>query len=114
MSGLMLERFHGAATRVGVTDTAFPHRQSGYNLLVVSEWENPADSEQNIAWARETYDAMQPHMASGRYVNYLGEDEGEDPVASAYGPNYERLRSLKNKYDPTNLFHMNQNIRPAG
>ena len=52
-------------------------------------------------------------MARGRYVNYLGEEEGEDPVASAYGPNYERLRSLKNTYDPTNLFHMNQNITPT-
>ena len=112
MSGLLLEHFHGATTRVGATDTAFPHRDPGYNLLVVSEWENPADSEQNIAWARETYDAMQPHMARGRYVNYLGEDEGEDPVP-AYGPNYERLGSLKNRYDPTNLFHLNQNIKPT-
>ena len=114
MSGLLLEHFHGAATRVGETDTAFPHRRPGHNFLIVSEWQDPAASEENIAWARETYAAMQPYMASGRYVNYLGEDEGEDPVASAYGSNYERLRSLKNKYDPTNLFHMNQNIRPAG
>ncbi len=114
MSGLFLEHFHGAATRVGETDTAFPHRRPGYNFLITSEWQDPAASEENIAWTRETYAAMQPYMASGRYVNYLGEDEGEDPVASAYGSNYERLRSLKNKYDPTNLFHMNQNIRPAG
>ena len=113
MSGLLLEHFHGAATRVGETDTAFPHRRPGYNLLVVSEWQDPADSERNIAWARETYTAMEPYMARGRYVNYLGEEEGEDPVASAYGPNYERLRSLKNTYDPTNLFHMNQNITPT-
>lgn len=113
MSGLLLEHFHGAATRVGETDTAFPHRRPGDNFLVVSEWQDPADSERNIAWARETYAAMEPYMARGRYVNYLGEEEGEDPVASAYGPNYERLRSLKNTYDPTNLFHMNQNITPT-
>ena len=113
MSGLLLEHFHGAATRVGETDTAFPHRRPGYNLLVVSEWQDPADSERNIAWARETYAAMEPSMARGRYVNYLGEEEGEDSVASAYGPNHERLRSLKNTYDPTNLFHMNQNITPT-
>ena len=113
MSALLLEHFHGAATRVGETDTAFPHRRPGYNFLVVSEWQDQADSERNIAWARETYAAMEPSMARGRYVNYLGEEEGEDSVASAYGPNYERLRSLKDTYDPTNLFHMNQNITPT-
>lgn len=113
MTALSLEHFHGAATRVGATETAFPHRQPGYNFLALSEWMDPAQSERNIAWARESYAAMQPYMASGRYVNYLGAEEGEDPVPAAYGPNYERLRSLKNKYDPTNLFHMNQNITPT-
>lgn len=113
MSGLMLEHFHGAAARVGVGETAFPHRREAYNLLVVSEWLDPADNARNVAWARESYDAMRPYFAHGRYVNYLGEDESEDPVQAAYGPNYERLRVLKAKYDPTNLFHLNQNIRPG-
>ena len=113
MSGLLLEHIHGAATRVGVGETAFPHRGEGYNFLVVSEWLDPADNERNIAWARESYDLMLPYFSRGRYVNYLGEDEGEDAVAAAYGPNYQRLRTLKAKYDPTNLFHLNQNIRPA-
>jgi FAD/FMN-containing dehydrogenase len=113
MSGLLLEHIHGAATRVGVTETAFPHRREGYNFLVVSQWLNPADNAPNIAWARESYDAMLPYFTTGRYVNYLGEDEGEDAVAAAYGPNHHRLRALKAKYDPTNLFHLNQNIRPA-
>ena len=114
MSGLVVEEFHGAATRVAQTATAFPHRGRGYNFLVVSEWTDPAESAVNIAWARETYAAMQPYAASGRYVNYLGgEEEGEDPVATAYGANYARLRTVKAKYDPANLFHMNQNIKPA-
>ena len=113
MSGLLLEHIHGAATRVGVSETAFPHRREGYNFLVVSEWLDPADNARNIAWARESYDLMRPYFSRGRYVNYLGEDEGEDAVAAAYGPNYQRLRTLKAKYDPTNLFHLNQNIRPA-
>ena len=113
MSGLLLEHIHGAATRVGVSETAFPHRGEGYNFLVVSEWLDPADNERNIAWARESYDLMLPYFSRGRYVNYLGEDEGEDAVAAAYGPNYQRLRTLKAKYDPTNLFHLNQNIRPT-
>jgi FAD/FMN-containing dehydrogenase len=112
MSGLVLEHIHGAATRVGVTETAFPHRHEGYNLLVVSEWLNPADNARNIAWARESYDVMRPHFTSGRYVNYLGDDDGEDAVGAAYGPNHQRLRTLKAKYDPMNLFHLNQNIRP--
>ncbi len=110
MSGLLLEHFHGAATRAGVSERAFPHRRVGYNFLVVSEWLDPLETDQHIAWARATYAAMQPHMARGRYVNYLGEQEGEDAVASAYGPNYERLRALKDAYDPANLFHMNQNV----
>ena len=112
MSGLLLEHIHGAATRIGVSETAFPHRREGYNFLVVSEWLDPAENARNIAWARESYDAMRPCFASGRYVNYLGDDDGEDAVAAAYGPNYQRLRTLKAKYDPTNLFHLNQNIRP--
>src|SRR5262245_982463 len=112
MSGLLLEHIHGAATRVGVSETAFPHRREGYNFLVVSEWLAPADNARNIAWARESYDLMLPYFSSGRYVNYLGDDDGEDAVVAAYGPNYQRLRTLKAKYDPTNLFHLNQNIRP--
>ena len=112
MSGLLLEHIHGAATRVGVSETAFPHRHEGYNFLVVSEWLDPAENARNIAWARESYDLMRPSFTSGRYVNYLGDDDGEDAVVAAYGPNYQRLRTLKAKYDPTNLFHLNQNIRP--
>ena len=113
MTAIALEHWHGATTRVAVGDTAFPHRAVGYNMLLVSEWTNPADTERNIAWTRESYAAMQPFIASGRYVNYLDDDEAGDPAAEAYGPNYARLRQLKTKFDPTNFFHMNQNIRPA-
>ncbi len=112
MSGLVLEHFHGAATRVGVGETAFPHRRDGYNLLVVSEWLDPAESARNVAWARETYDAMRPFFGAGRYANYMADDEGADAAGAAYGPNQDRLRALKAKYDPTNLFHLNQNILP--
>ena len=112
MSAMVLEHIHGAATRVGVSDTAFPHRRDGYQLVIISEWVEPADNARNIAWARESYDAMRPYFASGRYVNYLGDDEGDDAVEAAYGQNYQRLRTLKRKYDPTNLFRLNQNIRP--
>jgi len=112
MGQLLLEHFHGAVTRVGVTDTAFPHRAPGYNLIVLSEWMDPKDNNACTAWARDSYTAMQPFMGSGRYVNYLGDDEPGDPVAAAYGPNHRRLQQLKAKYDPQNFFHVNQNIRP--
>ena len=65
-----------------------------------------------VAWARETYAAMEPFAAAGRYVSYLGDDEPGDSVPAAYGSNYRRLRELKTKYDPKNFFRMNQNIRP--
>jgi FAD/FMN-containing dehydrogenase len=112
MGQLLLEHFHGAVTRIGVTDTAFPLRQEGYNLLVLSEWIDPSDNDACIGWARKSYTAMRPFMGSGRYVNYLGDDEGGEEVVAAYGPNYRRLQQLKAKYDPDNFFRLNQNIRP--
>ncbi|HEY0181483.1 MAG TPA: FAD-binding oxidoreductase [Rhodopila sp.] len=113
MGQLLLEHFHGAVTRVGVSDTAFPHRSEGYNLLVLSEWLDPRDNEACIAWARRSYAAMDSFVGPSRYVNYLGDDETVDAVAAAYGPNYQRLLTLKAKYDPDNFFRMNHNIRTA-
>ena len=114
MSGLLLEHFHGAATRVAPTDTAFPHRAVGYNFLVVSEWAEAAATAVNVAWAREAYAAMAPHFAAGRYVNYLNADELREggAVEAAFGPNWKRLREVKRGYDPDNVFHLNQNIKP--
>jgi FAD/FMN-containing dehydrogenase len=113
MGTMFLERFHGAVVRVAVTDTAFPHRADGYNLLVASEWLNPKDNDTCIAWARQTYIAIQPFMGVNRYVNYLADDERGEEVLTAYGPNYRRLQQIKAKYDPENFFHMNHNIRPS-
>jgi FAD/FMN-containing dehydrogenase len=112
MGSLVLEHFHGAATRVAPGDTAFPHRSPGYNLLVMAEWTNPSETDANIAWARETYAAMEPYRAALSYVNYMEGDE-KQPAQAAYGPNLERLRSVKGRYDPGNLFHMNQNVAPS-
>ena len=113
LSELALEHIHGAATRAEIGDTAFPHRADGYNFLVLSQWMDKADTDRCIAWARETYAAMKPFMASGRYVNYLDHDEAGDQVAQAYGPNFRRLQKLKATYDPSNFFHINQNIRAS-
>ena len=114
MSALLLEHFHGAAVRVNPTETAFPHRTVGYNFLAVGEWTDPAATRDNVAWTRGVYTAMTPHFAPGRYVNYLNADEVEDggAVAAAFGPNWKRLREVKQRYDPDNVFHLNQYIKP--
>ncbi len=112
MSGILFEHFHGAACRVPVAETAFPHRASGYNMLCLGQWMDAGDSARQIGWVRDTYSAMKPYMAAGRYVNYMNEDElGEG--AAAYGANQARLKQIKRKYDPDNLFHLNQNISPG-
>ena len=114
MSGLLLEHFHGVATRVGPGDTAFPHRTPGYNFLAVGEWLDAGASAANIAWTRAAYAGMAPHFAAGRYANYLNADEVTDPreVSAAFGSNTKRLREVKQRYDPDNVFHLNQNIKP--
>ncbi len=113
MSAMVLEHLHGAVVRIPPTETAFPHRREAYNLLIASEWSDPAETAANIAWARQTYDAMRPYAASARYVNYLGEDDRDNAMEAAYGPNLPRLRKIKAKYDPRNVFRQNHNIAPG-
>jgi FAD/FMN-containing dehydrogenase len=113
MSVLVLEHFHGAAARVGVGETAFPQRRESYNLLVVSQWLDPTDDDENIAWARATYDAMRPYMARESYANYQTDEQSQNALEHAYGPNYPRLVALKNRLDPTNFFHLNNNVGPT-
>jgi FAD/FMN-containing dehydrogenase len=103
----------GAMSRVADDATAFGHRNWPYNLLVTAVWSDPADTDANIRWTREFFDAMRPFLADAAYVNYLGEVD-EAGVKAAYGRKYARLAELKQKYDPTNFFCMNQNIRPSG
>jgi FAD/FMN-containing dehydrogenase len=112
MTAILFEHFHGAVTRVAPTDTAVPHRESGWNLLIPSVWTDPSATEANIRWTRETHAALAPHLAAGRWLNYLGDDQAEDAVQAAYGPNYDRLREIKRRYDPANVFHLNHNIAP--
>ena len=81
---------------------------------LLSEWVDPSANHACIAWAKNSYDAMQSFFGPGRYVNYLGDDEGGEEVVAAYGPNYRGLQQLKAKYDPDNFFRLNQNIQPKG
>jgi FAD/FMN-containing dehydrogenase len=102
----------GAINRVGQDETAYAHRDWTYNFLISSEWADPADSEKNIRWTREFWEAMQPFVANALYINFTS-DEGEDVVRVAYDTKtQERLIAVKNKYDPTNLFRVNPNIKP--
>jgi FAD/FMN-containing dehydrogenase len=102
----------GAVQRVGATDTAFANRNVKFSPVIAAQWMDPADNEANIAWVRDYAAALRPYSAPGGYINFM---DGDDlpRVAENYGENYKRLREVKAKYDPQNLFHVNQNIAPA-
>jgi len=112
MTGMVFEHFHGAVCRVGVEEAAVPHREPGWNLLIPSVWMDPTDTDQNIAWTRETHAALAPHLTERRWLNYLGDDQGADAIRGAFGPNYDRLVAVKRKHDPENVFRNNHNIAP--
>jgi FAD/FMN-containing dehydrogenase len=103
----------GAMSRVPEAETAFGHRNWPYNFLVTSAWSDPAETDRNIAWTREFFDAMKPFVVNASYVNYIG-DEGIKGLRGSYSAEkFARLAAIKSKYDPTNLFRMNQNIAPV-
>lgn len=110
-SGFFVESMHGAVCNSKPADTAFAHRAPGWDFACASVWQDAAMAEPSMSWVRSFWDSMEPNCA-GVYVNTMGE-EGESRVRTAYGANYDRLVALKNKYDPTNFFHMNQNIKPT-
>src|SRR5262249_46909866 len=110
-SFFVFQQVGGAISRVPTAATAYANRDAAYDSFPVSTWSDPAADEANIAWAREMYAVLQPFGMGGVYVNNLG-DEGNDRVKAAYGENYDRLVMLKRKYDPDNLFRLNQNIHP--
>ena len=112
MSAILFEHFHGAVTRIEPTAAAVPHREAGWNMLLPSEWIDPADTARNIQWTKDTYAAVTEQLRNARWLNYLGDDQADDAIRAAYGPNYERLREVKRRYDPQNVFHLNHNIAP--
>ncbi|MFD8482899.1 FAD-binding oxidoreductase [Kitasatospora sp. NPDC059673] len=103
----------GAVARVGAEDSAYTYRQAPYLLSAVGRW-TTGPAEPQVAWVRQCLEAMRPFSSGGAYVNLMGV-EGQGPVVEAYGlAKYERLVALKDRYDPGNLFRVNQNIRPSG
>ncbi len=107
-----LNHFGGAVSQVSNDATAFAHRDAPFAFSQDSFWEDPDESEANIKWVQDFWQVMRAHSPKGAYVNFMA-DEGEDRVKESYGDNYDRLVELKNKYDPNNLFKLNQNIRPS-
>jgi FAD/FMN-containing dehydrogenase len=103
---------NGAASRVKKDATPWNYRDATWAEVIVGVDPDPANKEKITTWAREYWDALHPFSAGGAYINFMME-EGEDRIKATYGNNYERLVAIKNKYDPQNLFRVNQNIKPT-
>ena len=111
-SALHIYPVSGAANHVGKGDTAFFYRDAKYVHVIAAMYPNPADTAKNVAWVRDYWSALHPYSAGGAYVNFLME-EGDERIRATYGANYDKLVAVKTKYDPTNLFRLNQNVRPT-
>jgi hypothetical protein len=111
-SALHIYPTDGAIHRVGHQETAYSHREANFVHIIAATSPDPADMPHGSAWVQNYSHALHPYSAGGSYVNFLM-DEGQDRVQAAYRENYARLVKLKNKYDPTNLFRINQNIKPT-
>lgn len=108
---IFIGQIGGASSRVAADATAYPHREANFVMNVHTRWRERGDEQASIDWARGLFAATAPHATGGVYVNFMPEDE-TDRVAQAYGSNYARLEALKTKYDPDNLFRLNQNVQP--
>jgi FAD/FMN-containing dehydrogenase len=102
---------NGAAHRVDADATAFAYRDATFATVIAGMWPEPADNEKNIGWVRDFYDATAPLSEEGGYINFMAEDD-QDRIRANYRGNYDRLVEVKRKYDPDNLFRLNQNIKP--
>jgi FAD/FMN-containing dehydrogenase len=107
-----IEELHGAVCRVEPGETAFSHREPGYNIGIFAVWDDQAAERAAVDWGRSFWKGLQPFVRAAVYSNYL-QDEGDERARAAYGTNYPRLARLKGKYDPSNFFRSNQNIQPA-
>jgi hypothetical protein len=114
MCQIAIEHFHGAVTRVSFADTAMALRDAGFNVLVLAQWMDEAMDEKAMDWCRSAYAALKPFVGPRRYLNYLDADDSvDDTLVPVYGRNLARLRKIKTKYDPENVFRLNLNIPPG-
>lgn len=112
-SGTFVVPMDGASSRVAADATAFAFRDADFLTNIAGAWHSPAENQKNIRWVREYYEALRPYSEEGNYVNFTSADD-EDRVPVNYSQNYKRLVEIKTKYDPDNIFRLNQNIQPAG
>jgi hypothetical protein len=112
LTAIVIELYGGAMARIGPDETAFGLRSADYDVGILSQWTDPADTDRNVTWTRGLYDALQPHSSGAFLLNFLGQDE-DAAIRTSFGPNYDRLAALKAKYDPENFFRQNHNISPA-
>jgi FAD/FMN-containing dehydrogenase len=111
-SEIFLAQVGGAAARVAVDATAYPHRDAAFVMNVHTRWEDAEQDRECVAWARDFFDATASYSTGGVYLNFVSEAEDSARVTAAYGANYERLQQLKAKYDPENVFRTNLNVQP--
>ncbi len=111
-SEIFIAQVGGAAARVPIDSTAYPHRDAAFVMNVHTRWESASDDRQCIDWARGFFDATAPYATGGVYVNFVSEADDAERVQAAYGSSYPKLQRLKAKYDPDNAFRTNQNVRP--
>ncbi len=112
LSGVVVELYGGAASRVAPGETAFNQRHRQFNVAINAQWFDPAESDEHTGWARAMWDALQPVASDGYFLNYLG-DEAPAAIRATFGSNYARLADIKAKYDPDNFFSLNQNVTPS-
>jgi hypothetical protein len=110
-SGIFIFPINGACHKVGEDETAFANRHSNLSSVIAGAWHEARDDEANIAWVREYFEALEPHVESGAYINFMDGDD-QNQAESSYGKKLQRLREIKARHDPENLFRVNQNIAP--
>ena len=110
-STMHLYSINGAVHRTAPDATAFAYRDATFADVIAGAWPDPADNEANIKWVRDYYDATAPLSEQGGYINFAAEDD-QGRAPANFGKNYNRLLQVKRTYDPDNLFHVNQNIKP--
>jgi hypothetical protein len=112
---VFVQHLGGAVRRVRQDQAAFPTRDAAFVMNVMGDWRDPRETPHHVAWVREAWNRLAPHSTGTVYLNYIGQEERDADalVRSAFGSNYDRLAQIKRKYDPTNLFRLNQNIKPA-
>ncbi len=104
---------NGACHQVDANETAFAYRDANFATVIVAAWQDPAVDAERIQWVRDYYTATAPHSETGGYINFMADDD-QARIQDNYRGNYQRLAEVKHAYDPGNLFHLNQNIKPAG